>query len=383
MSLALIVALAALATAGWKLSQFARAPKDRGLQVVTICTVFVAAALAAQYVLTGIGHDVFSVAAYGKLVQNFLLIWFFCALLCYLASALAPEALFKWGWSEVGAATSVCTALVLAFAAGGMHQSWLYTSGLMERPLLVFYLVGNAYMFYACTRGAYLAWAADQALPRAVSVSLRFAALGLLLNAVCVHAVRVLSTASRLIASGVSVVPLSVDDFTNIALAGGIVIFSLGLGYPGARTFLIKARLWIRDRSRLITLRPLWSALVRGFPAITLDKPPSQLRDRLRIQRVRMTYYRRVIECRDGLLQISPYIVEPDGESDEPYSFEDQARMVLEALERRNRGDLPEGPVVAVAAPSSTSMEDEARVLLRLSSAVSTQLVRGAALTRR
>lgn len=368
MSLNLVVCVAASITALWKISQLVRAPTDRGLQVVTVCTFFVAAALGAQYFLGELASHTMA-AAPAKLVQNVLLVWFFCALICYLQSALRPDGLFRWGWTEVGLAAAVSAALAAAYLASARSSPWSYTSGPASPPLLIFFLVGNVYMGYACVRGANLAWTARSSVRPAVSNSLRIAAAGLMINAIFVHLVRTVSTSSRLAFDG-SVVPTLVDDLSQVALTLGIVVFSLGVLYPGARTVVIKSRLWLRDRQRYLALHPLWTRLVRGFPAIALDRPRGRLKEQFTLTRMRMRYYRRLIECRDGLLQVSPYMEEPDTTEDRPYSIAEQAAMVLDALERRNRGELPHGGAVAVAAPATVDMEDDALQLLRLSRAI-------------
>ena len=369
----LVVCLAASLTAAWKLTQLVRAPHDRGLQVVTMCTVFIAAALAAQYFLGAAANQDATTAAAAKLAQNLLLVWFFCALICFLQSALRPDGLFRWAWPEIGIAGAATAGLLLSFLYGDHRTSWVYASSLDDAAVLTFYLTGNLYMLYACSRGAYLSWSAERRVPLAVSVSLRVAAAGLIVNAVLVHLVRSVSSASRLASPG-GLVPAPVDDFSQVALTIGIVLFSVGVAYPGTRTVTIKARLWLRDRRRYLELRPLWEALVRGFPAIALDRPRSRLIERLTVLRMRMRYYRRLIECRDGLLQISPYVREPGTTRGEAYTLQEQAAMVLDALERRNRGELPTGAAVAVAAPATFDIEDDARALLRLSSSIKREL---------
>ena len=109
----------------------------------------------------------------------------------------------------------------------------------------------------------------------------------------------------------------------------------------------------------------LWAALCKAFPAIALNGPVGPRRDRLVLLRLRLRYYRRLIECRDGLLHLSPYVVEPS-DSDGPYSIAAQVAMVKDALRRRYRGDRPVGGVVAIAAPRGSGSDDDARELVRL-----------------
>lgn len=363
----LIVAVAATLTAVWKLTQLLRAPRDSGLRVATTCTLFVALALLAQYFTAGRPTASPAAEAAGKLVLFVLISWFFCALILLLQSALKPDLLARRGWVEVALAVLADVLLLLAYLAAPPGAAWVYSPGPMAGGVLVFYLFGNAYLLYACLRGTWLAWTANARVPRAVSVSLRIAAVGLLVNAVFVHAVRVISSASRIVADR-SIVPYAVDVRSQAALTGGIVLFSVGIAYPGLRTGVIKAQLWARERRRYRALYRLWAALFKAFPAIALDGAIGPHRDRAVVLRLRLRYYRRLIECRDGLMHLSPYLCEPS-DAEGPYSMQLQATMVAEALRRRYRGDRPTGGVVAIAAPTGSDPEDDAHQLVRLARA--------------
>lgn len=363
----LIVAVAATLTAAWKTTQLVRAPGDRGLQVATTCTVLVAIALLAQYFTLTLPSASPAAEALGKLVQNGLLSFFFCALILLLQSALKPEVPASRGWLEILLAVSADALLALAYLAAPAGVSWVYTPAQMDASVLTFYFTGNLYLLYACLRGAWLAWTANSRVPRAVSVSLRIAACGLVINAMFVHAVRLVSSASRIV-GGRSVVPEAIDVRSQAALTVGIVVFSLGIAYPGLRTTAIKARLWVQDRRRYRALYGLWAALCKALPAIALDGLIGPHRDRLVLRRLRLRYYRRLIECRDGLMHLSPYLIEPS-DVEGPYTMGLQASMVNEALRRRYRGDRPTGGVVAIAAPNSADPEEDARQLVRLARA--------------
>lgn len=365
----LIVAIAATLTAAWKTTQLIRAPGDRGLQIATTCTVLVAIALLAQYFTLTLPSASPAAEAAGKLVQQILLSFFFCALILLLQSALKPEVPARRGWLELSLAVFADILVALAYLAAPAGASWVYAPGPMPAAVLTFYFVGNLYLLYACLRGAWLAWTANSRVPRAVSVSLRLAACGLVINAALVHAVRLVSSGSRIVGDR-SWVPEALDIRSQAALTVGIVVFSLGIAYPGLRTTAIKARLWGQERHRYRALYGLWTALVKAFPAIALDGPIGPHRDRLVLRRLRLRYYRRLIECRDGLMHLSPYLVEPS-DVDGPYTMDSQASMVNEALRRRYRGDRPTGGVVAIAAPTSADPEDDARQLVRLARAFS------------
>lgn len=362
----LIVAVAALLTAGWKVSQFLRAPGDRELQVVTTCTIFVAVALVAQYI-AALYH---TAGGIGTLIQFVLVTWFFALLIFLLQSALHPESLWRWGRIELGLVFLANMLLLGTYLTTSPASSWPYKHSGMDPEVLSVYLVEDVTLLYATLRGASLAWSANGRVPRAVGVSLRIAAIGLFWNAFLVHIVRVLSTSNRLV-SAENIVPATIDERSQTALTVGIVIFSLGIAYPGLRTIAIKTRLRARAYKRYRSLYPLWAVLQKAFPAIALDGAIGPVRDRMVVQRLRFKYYRRVIECRDGLLHLSPYIREP-ADTTGRYTMALQASMVEEALQRRYRGDRPSGVVVTIAAPATTDSEDDVRQLVRLARAFDT-----------
>ncbi|WP_243794476.1 hypothetical protein [Saccharopolyspora gloriosae] len=100
-------------------------------------------------------------------------------------------------------------------------------------------------------------------------LSLHLAATGLLINLAGVHLPRTTSTASRLF--------LGIDPIPGIAiwitpvLTIGITTFFLGLGYPGARTALI------RPTSGSKPARPTAGSGHAGKPSSTASLPPAPL----------------------------------------------------------------------------------------------------------
>lgn len=365
--------VASLIAAAWKLSQLYRAPRDRGLWVVAIAAAVVAVALTADLAqsagLLGGGDEPFP--GLGKYLENILLIWFFCALICLLRSE-TQTVVRRAAWFDVAAAALVSTGLTAIYFGSRAPVPWTFEGAGQSLPVLAFYLIGNLFMAYACAVGTMLLWRARSGMPGDISLSLSVAAAGLVVNFLGVHLVRVFSTGSRLI--GLRGLPVALDRVTSVVLVVGITVFFSGLGYPGSRTALIKVRLWFVQRVRLQRLYPLWQELVEAFPAIALDEPPSaQWFDSLTVRRVRGRYYRRLIECRDGLVLISPYIVAPKLDTDNaPYSSREQAELLCEALQFRRRGDLPTGEAVAVAAPYNDTIEDDARQLLLLAGFIAT-----------
>lgn len=364
MAIALIMWVAAAVATTWKGSQLARMPRDRGLQTVTICTFLVLLALTAQLAVTmpGLGEQF---PQQTPVLVEFVLLTFFFATLLGLLHSTTPGTTATGGYFEIVLALAVSAGLTATFLttqpSNGTANFGDYTEAAGPAGVLIFNCLGNAYMAYATARGAYLAWNSPSQLQRHTRRGLRVAAVGLTICCLGNHLPRVLSTASRLVLH--TDLPPGTATWTSPFLAIGVATFFIGVGYPGARTGVAKARLWLEARGRYRQLRPLWDALQQEFPTIALQSADSPARERLRVRQMRLRYYRRVIECRDGLVCLSPYMPAPLHDSD---SRKRQATLVRDA--RAARAHNAEAAVPSlIAVPAAPGMDADARALLALS----------------
>lgn len=366
MSVAALIMWAAAATATtWKGSQLARMPRDRGLQIVTICTVLVLTALTAQLAV--------SIPSVGEqfprgtpILIEFVLLTFFFATLLVLLRSTTPGTTRGRDYFEIALSLAVSAGLTATFLATQATSNSAYSdysAGTTHvAGVLVFHCLGNAYMAYATGRGAYLAWTSSGQVQRHTLRGLRVAAVGLILCCLGAHVPRVISTGSRLILH--ADIPPGTEMWTAPCLALGVATFFLGVAYPGARTGLVKARMWFVARSRIRQLRPLWDALQQQFPTIALYPPESATGERLHIRQMRLRYYRRMIECRDGLVCLSPYMSSALHDTDSPHR---QALLVRDALALVRRTAVTESAVPSpIAAPDASGMEADVLALLAL-----------------
>jgi len=359
----LLMWAASLIAAVWKISQLVRAPHDRGLRVVTICTVLVFIALAAQLAADVPAVGTVFPAHFPKLAQNVLLTVFFALLLVVLHASVTPQRAVAQGYGEIGLAMLTSGALTATFAATAPDHRGSYEAA--DTPgMLGFYLVGNLYMSYACTRGAYLAWTRSAHARSRTRLGLRVAGVGLVLNALGTHLPRVLSTSGRLTASTDPIPGTAL--WTTPVLAIGICLFFIGIGYPGVRTGIIKARLWSEARGTYLRLRPLWSALVDRYPNIALFPRVSPARERLQLHSMRLRCYRRLVEVRDGLVCLSPHITEP---ADPTTSPTEHARLIRDALARSTGDDVPAATSAVIAPPAEDGIDAGARQLTAIADA--------------
>ncbi|MBB2943727.1 hypothetical protein FB565_003456 [Actinoplanes lutulentus] len=150
--------------------------------------------------------------------------------------------------------------------------------------------------------------------------------------------------------------------------SAGAVLYVAGGAVPAA------ARLGtvLRAYRMLLILRPLWSAMRDAFPEVVLMRPARAALEMTGEAGVRLRLYRRVIEIRDGLLALRPYLVLPDLVLPDADGCTDpaaaEARRIAGALRRRADGEPP------AAAPGrwahvGPEMADEIAWLSRVSQA--------------
>jgi hypothetical protein len=125
-------------------------------------------------------------------------------------------------------------------------------------------------------------------------------------------------------------------------------------------------RIWWQHRRLCRQLGPLWTMLHEAYPEDELSRVPAgRWRDLLRLRGVHRRYYRRVIECRDGLVRVSPYLAPRD--IDTPVGL---ANALREALRARTQGAPVEGLAMPVAIPDGDGLDADVKQLVALSKAL-------------
>jgi len=88
----------------------------------------------------------------------------------------------------------------------------------------------------------------------------------------------------------------------------GTFSFVVGISYPAVAGMVAAVPVWRTHRRYYRELRPLWAAMYQEFPDLALARRPStRWRDLFGIRGTHRRFYRRVIEIRDGLVQLAPY----------------------------------------------------------------------------
>ncbi|WP_084653942.1 MAB_1171c family putative transporter [Nocardia altamirensis] len=167
--------------------------------------------------------------------------------------------------------------------------------------------------------------------------------------------------------------PTAIQLTAVVLLLPGCGLFFLGITLPAAVTRVAAARIWLRHRRAYRDLAPLWTLLHAEFPedALTNRVPTDPRLDRFRLTGVHRRFYRRVIECRDGLVRISPYVAHLRGDdqrgAETPAELAQQLRRALHA---RAAGIDVEGPAVPIASPATDGFDADVSELLTLASAL-------------
>jgi uncharacterized protein DUF6545 len=245
-------------------------------------------------------------------------------------------------------------AAMLAFAGPGGARP--------EPTVAVFYLTPNLYM--GCAFATAVWWTRQYA--RGAESRLRrgliLASMGLAALAVG-EAVFVMATTAQWV--GLTV-PRWVYPVGLWTILPGTAIFMIGFAYPAVSMRLAALRVWWQHHRTYHHLGPLWTALHHQFPEDTLNHVPTgRWRDKLSLRGVHRRYYRRVIECRDGLVRISPYF-QPTGNGRDT-SLAEQLRTALRA---RASGNAAPSQAVLVAIPTADGLDADVQELVALSKAL-------------
>jgi hypothetical protein len=368
MSAITFVVAAALA---WFVYRLIRSPHDRALRVFVAC-------LALQV----ISQPIIAVAimhAWGgqasakdiKLIVNLALdMSYYALLLFFLFSAGGSR---RRAVREAVLVVIVCaiTTLTLVTTPASVGDRAFPVGGQLPLTIpvpqvAIFYLAGSCYFVYASWQAARwgFRYAAESA-PRA-RWGLRAAATGLVLLG-CAAGPRAVFIVIRW-AGGT--VPNSLASRVDLLVPIGAVLFVCGASYVGIAARLTALRVWTDHRRVYRQLRPLWEQLHSAFPHDALDRSPlRRWRESVSPRRIHRRYWRRVIEIRDGLVQLSPHLADLGFRPDAP--AEQQVGLVRAALDRQRRGTRATSrAAVLVAAPAQRDTKADVEQLVRLARAL-------------
>ncbi|MCY0963267.1 MAB_1171c family putative transporter [Streptomyces sp. H27-H5] len=356
------------AAVAWKVYQLTKAPRDGALRSVTLCLV--CAALSYPVAMPGGASGVDTVAGHGaaKLIQNILLLGTVYFLMCFYLYSSADRATSRRRARREAILVLVVAAVLVVSATTVPHEVFagsFSSADMTITQLAAFYGVAGLYLTY--TLGAAGIWTVRYARlsPRPHSTGLWITAVGLLaMAAAC--AVRAVFVATRWQGG---TVPKGLMASVAMLLVLSILLFVVGVSYSGARSRLSALRVWRQHRRGYRRLEPLWRLLSDRFPETVLASRPTVL-EAWGVRGVHRLYHRRVVECRDGLVRISPLM--GDLTTEELLSMDTAvlANRLRSAAAADVHASEEAQPVIPLAVPKIDSAGADAAHLFALSDAL-------------
>ncbi len=372
--LVLAYGIAATAVLAWLGLRLSRTPQNLPLRALTGLAACLAIAfpfgLAADREATVVGLP----PMMSRLIQHgALLIGVTCLVFFFLFSALEQHK--AWPRARRFAVPLVAAEAILvvtaALAPPSVHSS--------SSPAgAVFTITADLYLAFGFAT-AFL-WArryAREANPR-LARGLKIASVGLaaIVVANCVFIPEIIlrwagaSSPSALAETSGAAATVLGAIAAAVFLLPGVVIFLAGIIYPAAAMRVTALRVWAGHRRVYRQLGPLWTILHKHFPDDELRRvTPNPWRDVFRLRGIHRRYYRRVVECRDGLVRISPYL--PSRVREDNHRYEDLARSLKHALAARAAGQPARSShAMPVVVATADGLDADVRELVSLSLAM-------------
>jgi len=297
--------------------------------------------------------------------NNALLACALCALVIFfLGSALGPRRRMRRAVLELIPLAAAIALMVVAMSLipVALRGEDMNAANVHDTGIALFYLGAGLYLSYGIVACVWWILRYQRTADRDLRTGLRIAAAGL--TGAAIGSVLRASYIVLAWAGGPAIRALLLSAVPFVIL--GSFLFLIGITYPGVRARLAALRRRRQHRRDHRLLAPLWTVLAGAFPTIVLRSPP---RGRWSPQHVHRAYYRRVIEIRDGLVQLSPYLDTELGSlaADDPAAA---AEALQDALTRHAAGESSDGRAKQIL-PAEGDLESDVRPLLALSAAVS------------
>lgn len=345
---------------GWKAFQLVRGPHDRGTWLVTLCLTCGAVLYPFEAIL---GNTVQAQLAPGPAVlmwihESVLLLLVYLLICFFLYGALDQNRAKRYAaWQAIPLVIGLSTVAIAAL----MLAPHGVTSRYPQPVVGALYVTSDVYSGYGFGTACFWTLRYARIAATRLSRGLRVASIGFAILTV----VKIILIAIVLLHTAGSSVPVSLVVAQDILLLPGILIFTIGVSYPGAVMRGKAIQIWSRHLRDYHKLRPLWVELNRVFPDDALQRAPSSAwKDILTLYGVHRRYYRRVIECRDGLVRLSPYVAEIRQQSSEELPVETE---IAQALDAHKHGMPAPAQATAVALPANSGLKADVGELVTLS----------------
>lgn len=362
----------------WKSIHLARAPHDRLLRFLVACLWLLAVGHALSLPSVTRLVDAATTAGVAKVVYNGLVMTGLYALVCFFTYATRggdptrPRRIWiDWVLLTITLATMIT---LMIMTPPGLRGHRLTTPHIVRPEIAWFYIVGNIYFVYAYLSGGWWAWRYSVPASRYLSLALRVTALGLagLMITSIDRAIMVVIRFNH---------GPSLERFNAINWQisnGSFILLTIGMCLLAAVQGVGAMRSWLLHRRLYRQLTPLWAVLHQAYPELALHRKPAGWRlEPFRFERTHRGFYRRLIECRDGLVRLSPYIaIVAEGQDISRCSASELARYIRAALALKPQQEAPDSGLsaVVVAIPAANDINSDVRELVAVSNALSERL---------
>ncbi|MEU8887276.1 MAB_1171c family putative transporter [Streptomyces sp. NPDC048442] len=350
----------------WKFAQLARDPGNAALRSVALCLLCGGLSYTVAMPSGVAAFDTFTGHGLAKLVQNLLLMACCYFLMCFYLYSAADEVAGQRRARREGVAL-LAVAAVLTVDALSTSQTALagsYSTADMTIPqTAIFFLLAGGYMAYTVAAAFWWTRRYARMTQRPLSTGLWLAATGLAFMAISC-AIRAVFVVIR---SQDGDVPKPLTASVALLLVLASVFFVVGLSYPMFRARIASVGTRRRHKRVHQQLAPLWHLLIETYPDLVLRPASSSLRDRWRARNIHRRYHRRIVECRDGLVRLSPYVDMNDTADAVPSVIAERLRDAV-----RRATSSSGGPVRAVSLtiPRQRDRAADVEQLLRLAAAL-------------
>lgn len=307
----------------------------------------------------------------GKMVFNGLtFVGLFLLVVFFLRALRGADAARRIRW-EAGllGATVVVLVAVLALTPPDLRTATLSSPRLGEPAVVAFFVLGGAYFVHAYVAVIRLIRSYLGATTGPLAWALRTIAAGLV-GLALTSVVRI----GRVVEVGLGGPPLAVLNTVNFQLnLLSHLVLSVGLVLAGWGQALVLLSDRRTHRRQLDALEPLWTLLTGRYPEIVLPDPAGAGR-RWLPDPVERRLYRRVLECRDGLLRAGPLIAAAAGTTDLSGLPPEQLAARLRELADPGAPAAAPDPAdpVAVAPAAAPDLSGEVEALVAISAALPT-----------
>ncbi|MEV6023605.1 MAB_1171c family putative transporter [Streptomyces sp. NPDC052036] len=239
------------------------------------------------------------------------------------------------------------------------------TADMSVTPVALFFTAAGLYLVYAFTAALCWTWRYARMSQRPLSTGLWLTAASL----ACMIAANSLRVAGNVVRWSGGTLPQALPRGAALLLAVAVPLFVVGVSFSSVVTRLAALRVWRQHRRDYRRMRPLWVTLHSAFPEAALyQSVPAAWQEVLHIRGIHRRYYRRVIECRDGLVRISPHLAKMGvGEGVPPEAV---AERLPSALRAHAAGESVGSCAIGVALPVEDNLDADARQLVAVSQAL-------------